>query len=821
MKKWMQLAALGLLVGCGSDTEGESGGSPQCDVTTPCPGGLTCDFLTSTCVPVAGGDAGADAGGDAGSPDASTDGGGDPCDGVTCNAPPANACEGNVAVQFPATGICADGTCGYEETREDCDASGLTCMNGACVDPADPCDGFECLVPPANGCEGDTVQRYALPGACIIDDAGMPTCEYVLETLDCTEFGNQCLAGACVAPDLCRDVDCSVPPPADCRNSETTAVYAPGTCDAGECTFGETLTDCTADGTVDAVCEAGACVPRPDCFGITCDAPPLSACDGTTLVEYDATGVCADDTCTYDTTRIDCSATGQICQAGACVLPTSCDGELCASPPAALCRGDVAVTFTNPGVCVEGLCQYDEVANDCAAADGYCDGGACEFFEECLDLDCSVVPPPTCDDVVTVLNYIVPAGGPTCREGECVFATETSECPEGLVCDDGACIAFDPCTGVSCDRAPFCDGEVAVTDDDNGTCRAGACDYTAVQRRVDCTLSGLSCLDGACVPPAAFLEPGDLLFTEYFNATFGEPTSWLELTNTRSRGVDISGLEIAINDEVITVPDGTVLAGYGALVLSNTVFEPENFSGIEYVTVLGSTFTVVATGSVEIDRLEVNAAFPHEDSVSGQLDINALFVGNDDVADWCLTDDGFFGTSTPGNLSGPCRALAGAPDLIVTEVMTTGTFRDTDEQYLEWFNRGDTVDLGGARLVANGEAWTLPPATVFAGDTYRVLAGNPFMANRASTTGWGTAIGIAEDESEVFLFYGTRVVGSLGWNVGEDWPDSSGGFAMQLGVSVFADETDVPEVWCLADVADEYAPGNYGTPGAASSCSVE
>ena len=44
---------------------------------------------------------------------------------------------------------------------------------------------------------------------------------------------------------------------------------------------------------------------------------------------------------------------------------------------------------------------------------------------------------------------------------------------------------------------------------------------------------------------------------------------------------------------------------------------------------------------------------------------------------------------------------------------------------------------------------------------------------------------------------------------------------MQLGVSVFADETDVPEVWCLADVADEYAPGNYGTPCAASSCSVE
>jgi hypothetical protein len=820
MKKWMQLAAVGLLAACGSDSEGETGTSTQCDVTTPCPGGFACDFLTGTCLPEGGGDAGLDVGADAGAPDATPDTQTDPCDGVSCTNPPANTCEGNVAVQFPATGTCSDGTCGYEETRDDCDARGLACMNGACVDPADPCAGFECVVPPASACEGDVVQRFALPGTCVLDDAGMPTCDYALETLDCTEFGNQCLAGACVSPDLCRDVDCSVPPAADCRNGETTAVYSAGVCAEGVCEYGEVLTDCTADGTVDAICDGGACVPRPDCFGITCDAPPLSTCDGTTLVEYDEAGVCADDTCTYDTTRIDCSATGQICQAGACVLPTSCDGELCASPPAPLCRGDIAIAFSNPGVCVEGTCRYDEIASDCAAADGYCDGGTCEFFEACLDLDCSVVPAPTCDDVVTVVTYVVPAGGPTCREGECVFDTELSECEDGLVCDDGACIPFDPCTGVVCDRAPFCDGEVAVTDDANGTCRAGVCDYTAVQRRVDCAGAGLSCLDGACVPPAAFLAPGDLLFTEYFNASVGEPTSWLELTNTRSRGVDISGLEIAINDEVITVPDGTLLPGYGALVLSNSVFEPDNFSGIEYETVLGTAFTVVATGSVEVDRLEVTPAFPHVETVSGQLDIGALFVGNDDVADWCLTDDGFFGTSTPGELSGPCGRLVDSPNIIVTEVMTTGVFRDLDEQYIEWFNRGDTVDLGGARLVSNDAAWTLPPGTVFEGDTYRVTAANPFMALGSSPTGWGDAIGIAEDEGTVLLFFGTRVVASLAWNIGDGWPDSSDGVAMQLGVSVFADEPDVPEAWCLGGPADEYAPGNFGTPGAPSSCTA-
>lgn len=59
------------------------------------------------------------------------------CMGVTCDMPPMNSCDGDVAVTHMATGMCnpATGMCLYPETRTNCAATTQVCSMGACVAP--------------------------------------------------------------------------------------------------------------------------------------------------------------------------------------------------------------------------------------------------------------------------------------------------------------------------------------------------------------------------------------------------------------------------------------------------------------------------------------------------------------------------------------------------------------------------------------------------------------------------------------------------------------------------------------------------------------
>jgi hypothetical protein len=61
----------------------------------------------------------------------------DLCIGVTCDMPPVDSCDDQVAVTYPASGMCnsATGMCLYTETRTDCAAQMMLCSNGACVAP--------------------------------------------------------------------------------------------------------------------------------------------------------------------------------------------------------------------------------------------------------------------------------------------------------------------------------------------------------------------------------------------------------------------------------------------------------------------------------------------------------------------------------------------------------------------------------------------------------------------------------------------------------------------------------------------------------------
>ena len=102
-------------------------------------GGLECDPATLSCV--------------------------DPCDGVTCDMPPAGSCMGNVLSTYAPMGTCSGGMCSYTETQTDCAATGLECdaMTLSCVDP---CSGRTCDMPPDNFCDGDEAVVYPSSGTC-------------------------------------------------------------------------------------------------------------------------------------------------------------------------------------------------------------------------------------------------------------------------------------------------------------------------------------------------------------------------------------------------------------------------------------------------------------------------------------------------------------------------------------------------------------------------------------------------------------------------------------------------------------------------------
>lgn len=838
MVRWSVLSlalSLSFLVACGSTGEGEGGSATSCvDDPTICQAGFECNALTGTCLPATGGDAGADAGVDAGdtgepdtgAPDTGADTGADtstdPCDGVVCTDPPADTCEGNTAVAFPANGVCTDGTCGYAETRTDCGASAQVCMSGQCVDPADPCENFSCVTPPPVSCEGDTLVRPTTPGTCSVNVAGAPECSYDNERVDCTADGNVCRNGACVAPDPCEGVDCSAAPANACDGLTISVRFEPGVCVAGECEYPSQRVDCNAGSTPDApldnACSMGECIERPTCFGVECNEPPVDNCLGDVLRRYEASGTCTDDRCAYVREDIDCAATGDVCQAGECVAPTACTGLECTDPPSSTCRGDIAIVFASPGTCTEGICDYDEISQDCAAAGGFCDGGACEFFAACDDVDCSTLPRPTCDDVSTVLEFIPPADGVECRDGVCQFDETRSECGAREICDDGLCIMLDPCDGVSCEREPFCDGDTVVTTPFAGTCDDGVCDYSRVEQREDCTLAGLRCGAGACQEPGAFLNPGELVVSEYANGFLGEEYSWFEVTSTLDRTLDVSGVTVTINDEVIRVPAGTLVPPYGSLIFNNGVFEPEGAAGLEYETILGNTFSIEITGVEVIERLVVDATWPHSTEESTQLDIAAFFVGNDDPLDWCLTDDPFYGPASPGALSGPCAELD-VSNLVVTELMGSGTFGDAVEQYIEFVVSDEGGDLSGARVVLDASVWTFPPNTIVGNEERFVIAGSRFMANGSPIAVFGNAFSMNTDEGALRVLAGTRTLASLDWLLDDGWIDFADGFSLQLAEN--AEEADVPEAWCLSTTDDEYAAGNYGTPGVVNTCFLE
>ncbi|MDP3235104.1 MAG: hypothetical protein Q8N26_20140 [Myxococcales bacterium] len=278
---------------------------------------------------------------------------GNPCQGVTCNLPPAPTCVNPTTLRtFSPAGSCSGGSCSYTAAESTCP---FGCTNGACT--GNPCQGVTCGMPPASTCLTPTTLRsFSSMGTC----AG-GACSYTPADTTCP-FG--CANGSCVN-DPCAGVSCTMPPARTCLTPTTLRSFAPtGTCSGGGCSY------TPSDMTCGFGCANGACANDP-CAGVSCTTPPATTCVGSAVRTYSTSGTCTNGTCGYSFSDTACPGG---CANGACQAPT-CGGATCNTPPASTCLNANRLRTAFPlGTCTNSTCGYTQYEVLCSQG---CINGAC------------------------------------------------------------------------------------------------------------------------------------------------------------------------------------------------------------------------------------------------------------------------------------------------------------------------------------------------------------------------------------------------------------------------------------------------------------
>jgi len=409
-------------------------------------------------------------GGDGGS---ITDGGSDadpvhPCEGVTCNTPPANTCADalNLRVYEPV-GVCDEGKCLYDSTVQACPGG---CAQGACVD--NPCAGVTCNTPPDSHCKNESyLTVYSGPGVC-----SSGNCSYTSQDQYCA-FG--CIDDVCNG-NPCLGVVCNTPPADFCSGPNTLFIYK----SAGTCSPLDLSPHCTYTKQTEIHCEHGcvngSCAGDP-CAGKSCNTPPANLCkDAFTAIQYQ-NGSCSEGACDYPSTEVACPfgcengfckdcavngdcGTGKYCNAGVC---SSCNVDLHCGDACENCAASGSVCFQ--GACIQ--CMSDDQCGpgrycsgntcfdcntaqkcgaSCTACSGktpvcngnacVCDATSCGSNQQCVGGSCSV-----CKSDSACGSTCSPCGGdtPFCLDqgssSKCVECRNDNHCAQDEVCNDGVC----------------------------------------------------------------------------------------------------------------------------------------------------------------------------------------------------------------------------------------------------------------------------------------------------------------------------------------------------------------------------------------------
>lgn len=437
----------------------------------------------------------------------------------------------------------------------------LAVLVSGCATGNDPCDPNPCITPPADNCVAGVALIYPATGQCF-SPGDQAECTYEAAQVDCTDTGQFCLEGKCLA-DPCDPNPCVSAPSDSCDGNVAVTYDETGSCETTEgtveCTYTEaSRTDCALAG---EICEGGACVVSVEpCNPNPCTEPPVDSCAGDVASVYPSEGNCTDNggtaECDYVPVVLDCSANGFLCDAGQCV-PDPCNPNPCTDPPTDTCTGDTANVHPTTGVCANV-------------------GGSA---------DCTYTPTPV----------------------DCTAS--------GLICDNGLCVnPADPCNPNPCTPpGPSCNGNVAETFSGLGTCTdvggSASCSHTPATQ-VDCTLTGELCSGGTCVPAGS----GGVIISEYVEGS--SFNKYLELYNASASPVDLGsftievyfngnttvGTTLALNAFVLLPGDTYVVADDGHTIWTNPgpdqVFGSAFWNGDDVIRLMDGITEVDVMGGV-------------------------------------------------------------------------------------------------------------------------------------------------------------------------------------------------------------------------------
>lgn len=741
------------------------------------------------------------------------------CDGVSCNTPPSDVCDGDTAVLYVSLGDCAGGDCSYASSRLDCLALGQTCQDGACVDL---CEGVVCTAPPEDFCTENVSTFYGV-GSC-----GGGLCDYEEFVQDCSLIGRNCIDGACRAE--CRPEFCNSPPEARCDAGRAIGYATPGSCEGSLCVYDEVIDNCAARG---EACVDGVCVEN--CFDEgTCDLPPEPVCNGDILTTYAEFGTCdeATESCVYAEGTVNCADSGLACDAGECV--PLCAVTICAPVPPPTCDGDELVQSVFPADCVDGVCIYDEIRVDCTDRGEVCNGGVC--VNPCIGVICNDAPEPYCDST----NIAVPRDPGLCVLGECTYEPTLTNCGDfGLDCDDsgGEPTCVDPCEGgVTCDQVPddFCDGTVQVIYTGESGCLFGECIYPAF--RDDCGARALDCLDAECVDRCAGVvcatPPAPTCLND---VAVGSGASGFCLTGEcqyPDRSTDCSdtgrwcdeGVCVdACDDTVCPVRTDAVCEGQTRVVYAPT--PPLCNDGVcAYDTIRTNCLVTgqqcVAGQCVAVANVcDVIPCPQRAPFCEGDVRIADSGAGTCDAGvfacDYSAVEVETECEAPLGCLAGACVRAAQPGELVVTEIFYDAAQSDVDREWFEIRNvSAATLPLRGLEVRnSRGQSFVVNSASTIAPGAYLVLKSSAGAAGGAPGYVYTFAtFNLANSADTLILLRNGSVLDQVAYNEGT-WPTGSGSsIAVAPGLETQI-ANDAPTAWCVSQPIYDAGRQERGTPG--------
>lgn len=506
------------------------------------------------------------------------------------------------------------------------------------------------------------------------------------------------------------------------------------------CSDDATTLDCAGE----AVCGDGQIGGDEDCDGV--EVGGLACTD---FAAYEGGSLGCLDSCRFDF--------------NACEGPDPCEGVDCTRAPNGLCAGNTAVTYTAPGTCVLGVCEFDELRTACG--DLVCSAGVC-------------VNAPQVGDLV-ITEFLADPSGPDAgfEWFEIWNATDRTIDLSGVTVRDNGSDDFVVPAGLSV--AP-------------GAYFVFAEQETSVPGRVGFAYDSVA-------PSFALANSDDEIILEFEGNVIDRVIYGPGFP--RTQGVS-TNLDDAFQTAALNETGAAWCGGAGSYGVDPNVGTP-------------------GAANIDCDPPDPCEGVLCEDPPAATC-LDAVTLATYASAGVCAA-----GVCSYAQTTTDCTELGGcvgtgcaitprtpaAGELVITEIMADLAGSDTGLEWLELRNvSGAFLTLQGVELSDNGsDRVTIDAALILEdGESVVLAASDAAVPGRVAWT-WGGRYTLANTEDAVVLTAGGVEIDRVAYSVAGGWP-LVGGASMALDSAAIAGDNAVASAWCVG--VGTYGVGaNTGTPG--------